>query len=102
MKRTENYETLSGVMNKLNSEGYTENFRAEDDCIKAIYSKKAYSPEELKIVKTFRFEGMTNPADQSELFAIESTDGLKGTLSMNYSADQSQNVELIKEIPEMK
>ncbi len=102
MKRTKNYETLSGVMNRLNSEGFTENFKAEKNCIKAIYSKKEYAPEDLNIVETYRFEGMTNPADQSELFAIKTKDGIKGTLSMSYSNEHSQNVELIKEIPEVK
>lgn len=102
MKRTENYETLSGVMNKLNSDGFTENFRADEDYIRALYAKKNYDPEDLKIVNVFRFEGMTNPADQSELFAIETSDGLKGTLSMNYGTDQSQNIDLIKKIPEVK
>ena len=101
MKRTKDYKTLSGVMNKLSSEGFTENFRAEEDYIRALYAKKNYNPEELEIVEVFRFEGMTNPADQSELFAIETNDGLKGTLSMNYGTDQSQNVDLIKKIPEI-
>jgi hypothetical protein len=35
-----------------------------------LYSKKAYQPEDLTIEKHFRFEGMTNPADQTELMAI--------------------------------
>ena len=102
MKRTENYETLSEVMNRLNNEGYTENFKADDHCIIAIYSKKEYAPKDLNIVESYRFEGMTNPADQSELFALKTKDGLKGTLSMSYSNEHSQNVELIKEIPETK
>ena len=101
MKRTRNYETLSGLINRLNSEGFTENFRADDDCITAIYAKKTFNPDELVILETYRFEGMTNPADQSELFVIQSNDGLKGTLTMNYSIDQSQNIELIKLIPEL-
>jgi hypothetical protein len=32
----------------------------------------------------YRFEGMTNPDDSSILFAISSSDGLKGTLGDAY------------------
>ncbi len=39
MKRTKDYETLYGVMNKLNSEGFTQNFPAEE-YIRALYAKK--------------------------------------------------------------
>ena len=39
---------------------------------------KTYHPEELKIIKTYRFEGASDPSDSSILYIIEATDGLKG------------------------
>lgn len=99
---TGNFDTLSTAINTLTDDGFTEDFKAEEDCIIALYSKKEYQPEELEIVKTFRFEGMSNPEDQTELFAIIANDGLKGTLVMSYSAVHFQNVELIKQIKELK
>jgi len=93
-----NSDTLSGVMNKLTSEGYTEDFKAEETCIKALYSKKEYQPDDLKIIKSYRFEGMEDPGDETELFAIIASDGIKGTLVMSYSAKHSQNTDLIKQI----
>ena len=98
----ENYNTLSIAVDALTKEGFIEDFKAEENCIKALYSKKEYQPENLTIVKSFRFEGMTNPDDESELFAIVANDGIKGTLVMSYSAEHSQNVELIKLIKEIK
>lgn len=98
MMNKTNFDTLSQAVNYLTKEGYTEDFKAEEKAILALYSKKEYAPEELKIVQTFRFEGMSNPDDESELFAIEATDGTKGTLVMSYSAEHNQNVELIKQI----
>lgn len=100
MKRIKDYETLSGAMNRLTSIGYTESFKAKKNNIEALYSKKTYQPSDLVIEETFRFEGMTNPADQTELFAISANDGTKGTLAMSYNAQQSQNIELIKQIIE--
>jgi ribosomal protein S8 len=96
--KNNNLDTLSEVMNILTNEGYTEDFKAEDRCIKALYSKKEYQPNNLKIIKSYRFEGMEDPGDEAELFAIIASDGNKGTLVMSYSAEHSQNTDLIKQI----
>ncbi len=93
-----NFDTLSEAVNYLTKEGYTEDFKAEEQYIKALYSKKEYLPKELIITKTYRFDGMDSPEDETELFAIIANDGTKGTLVMSYSAQHNQNVELIKQI----
>jgi len=94
------FTTLSEAINTLSQEeGYKENFEADETCIKALYSKKEYKPSDLKIINSYRFEGMTNPGDQSTVFSIEANDGTKGTMVMSYSASSSQNDELIKQIP---
>lgn len=90
--------TLVETLNKLIKEGYTEDFVAEEKCVKALKSDKEYQPDELLIVGIYRFEGMTNPGDSSELLAIESNDGKKGTLITKYGANVSQNEDLIREI----
>jgi len=97
-----NFDTLSAAVDTLTKEGFTEDFKAEESCIRALYSKKKYQPEDLKIVNTFRFQEMSNPEDDMELFAIVAHDGQKGTLVMSYSADHFQNVELIRQIKEIK
>jgi len=99
---TRGFDTLSIAINALTAEGFTEDFKAEESCIVALYSKNEYQPNDLEIVNTFRFEGMTNPEDETELFAIIANDGVKGTLVMSYSANHFQNVELIKQIKETK
>jgi hypothetical protein len=93
------YDTLSLAINTLTKNGYEEGFRAENTKIVGSKTSKEYLPEELKIVESYRFEGMSNPQDDSIVFAIEANDGMKGTLVMSYSSKHSQNVELIKRIP---
>lgn len=39
---------------------------------------KYYKPSDLTIIKTYRFEGESNPSDSSILYIIEANDGLKG------------------------
>ncbi len=94
-----NFDTLSEAVNTLTQEGFAEDFEAGESNIKALYSKKEYQPGELMIIDTYRFEGMTDPEDQVTLFAIMAKDGTKGTLVMSYSAEHSQNEELIRKIP---
>lgn len=96
--KTRDYDTLSEATNDLTKKGYTDNFVAKTESIKALYAKKEYQPSDLIVDKRYRFEGMTNPSDQSELFAISANDGVKGTLTMSYSANHSQNIELIKQL----
>ncbi len=95
-------ETLSQAVNGLTQEGYSESFKAEGENIFATPSKKAFAPQELKIVEQHRFEGETNPGDQTVVFAVEANDGTKGTLVMAYATEQDQNVELIKRIPDAR
>lgn len=95
-----NYSSLSLAINALTKAGYTVGFKAEDNKFTATNSDKKYLPDELRIVHTYRFEGMTNPQDDSIVFGIEANDGVKGTLVMSYSSKHNQNVELIKQIPE--
>lgn len=92
------YNTLSEALNALKKVGYVEDFVAQEKNLIIHRTKKKYRPEDLKIAHTFRFEGMSNPSDSSELFAIIANDGIKGTLVMAYGAKQSQNTDLILRI----
>lgn len=96
--KADKYDSLSLAMNSLTKEGYTDDFKAKEASIIALYSKKEFQPDDLKIVKSFRFEGMSNPADSSLLLAIVANDGTKGTLVMSYSAEHAQNEALIQKI----
>jgi len=54
---------------------------------------KFYQPEDLKIIKTFRFEGESNPDDSSVLYMIEANDGLIGYTIDTYGAYSSHDKE---------
>jgi hypothetical protein len=69
--------TLSQVLEKLRQKKMDNEFRWADGTFSAGRGKN-YKPEELKIVKTYRFEGESDPADSSILYIIEASDGLMG------------------------
>lgn len=76
----ENYDTLSEAMNGLIADGYTHNFNLKPKCLECDSLKVELHPEQFQIDKVFRFEGMSNPDDNSILYAISSTQGIKGLL----------------------
>jgi hypothetical protein len=47
---------------------------------------KYYQPEDLKIIRTYRFEGESDPADSSVIYLIEANDGLIGYSMDSYGA----------------
>lgn len=75
---------LQKVQDKLEKHGYTEQFRVEKDKLVGTESKKSYKPKDVRAVNFYRFEGISDPDDMSILYAIETTDGCKGTLTDAY------------------
>ncbi len=80
------YDTLTEAIQDLNKEGYTEDFNLLDHGIEDKAMKMNYKPENFNVIKTYRFEGMTNPGDSSILYVIETDKGIKGTLVDAYGA----------------
>ena len=78
--RTTFMTDLEKCMDQLESEGYSDQFRVEKGKLVDLTNKKKYKPAEVKAVNFYRFEGVPNPDDMSILYAIETSDGRKGTL----------------------
>lgn len=79
-------KTLTEVHKKLVTDGYKEEFTVADNLLKALSTGKQYSPAEVTINNFFRFEGQSDPGDNSILYAIETNDKTKGTLVDAYGA----------------
>ena len=95
----EDYGTLSQTMNALKEEGYIHDFNLGEDCLICNSLVTSLSPDEFEIDHVFRFEGDSNPDDQSILYAISSTQhDVKGLLVNGYgiSAETSTNAIIAK------
>ena len=77
---TEDMKTLTLCLNKLLLDGYTEDFKASDKGLLSVQHEKTYTPHQIHVVNFYRFEGASDPGDNSILYAIETSDGVKGTL----------------------
>jgi hypothetical protein len=80
------YDTLSQALNELKKRGYTEDFNLKENCIVCPTRATDLSPEEFDVDEVYRFEGMSNPSDNSVIYAISSSRGMKGVLVDAYGA----------------
>ena len=74
------YATLSEAITDLKKRGYGEDFNIKPHCVECPSLSLELHPENFTVDEFHRFEGMSNPDDNSIVFAISSTDGVKGTL----------------------
>lgn len=100
IRKKTGYETLSEAIKDLSSQGYTIDFNilASEDCLQCSKTDLKLSPDEFQIDATYRFEGLSDPADKMILFAISSSSlNIKGivvnSFGMYANTDGSQIVE---------
>lgn len=93
MENTDNMDrmtTLSQVMERLKERGVHREFRMNERCeMKFENSDKNYTPNELTILKTYRFEGDSNPDDNAVLYLVKDTAGNMGMIIDSYGADSN-------------
>ena len=94
--------TLSSVLEKLRVRKQDNEFRMNEKGF-GTTSGKIYEPCDLKIIRTYRFEGESDPSDSAILYLIEANDGLVGYSLDAYGAysnyDDSKYDDFIKKIP---
>lgn len=83
--------TLSTVLEKLRVKRQDNEFTMTDEGF-SCNSSKIYQPEDLTIIKTYRFEGESDPSDSAILYLIQANDGLIGYSIDTYGA-QSNNAD---------
>ena len=80
------YTSLSVAIQQLQKEGYTEDFNLCNVGVENKTRKTVHEPDNLQVVKYYRFEGESNPDDNAILYAIETSTGEKGLLLDAYGA----------------
>jgi hypothetical protein len=78
------YRTLVEALDQLSRKGFTHSFKLIEGKLANLETGKSYRPEDLRIVEYHRFEGDSNPADMSVVFAVKCCDGRKGTIVSSY------------------
>lgn len=89
MEFKESYESLSVAIKELQKLGYSIDFNLVDDKLASKKENKTWEPKDLNVVKHYRFEGKSDPGDNTILYVIETTDGHKGLLLDVFGADSN-------------
>lgn len=90
MENSDRMTTLSQVMERLKERGVHREFRMNENCeMKFENSDKVYQPSELAILKTYRFEGDSNPDDSAVLYLLKDTAGNMGIIIDSYGAESN-------------
>lgn len=84
------YSSFSIAIADLQKEGFTEDFNLVAEGIESKNLKRKWKAGDLEVVKFYRFEGMTDPGDNTILYLIETRGGIKGLLVDAYGADQGE------------
>ncbi|CAN5644058.1 hypothetical protein BH10BAC3_BH10BAC3_06510 [soil metagenome] len=92
-------KSMTECVEKMVNDGYTYNFRATEEGLVCNETEEIFKPEQVKIDNFFRFEGMSDPEDNAILYAIETENGIKGSLVDSYGATSDTDVdEFIKAV----
>jgi hypothetical protein len=79
-------KSLSMISNKMVLQGYDDDFKITDEGLKSLKTEKVYQPDQINVINYFRFEGQSDPNDNTILYVIETSDGVKGTVVDAYGA----------------
>lgn len=81
------FDTMVEALADLAKRGYKGNLSLREHYLEDAEAQLMLYPEHFKVVEAYRFEGMSDPEDNSVVYAIESLDGkFKGVLVNAYGA----------------
>lgn len=93
------YDTLSEAVSGLKARGYSIDFNLDYDYIHCEAMDLALKPNEFEITEVYRFEGNSDPADESVIYAIESKHGQRGVLVNGFGiSSDSLSDEMVKKL----
>ena len=75
---------------QMNKKGFDKEFSVNLKNELTYANGLLYKPSQVKIVEFFRFEGDSDPSDESILYALETDNGVKGVLSHIYGREASE------------
>ena len=79
------YATLTEAIDDLRKQGYTKDFNLQQDSLSCQEDELRLFHDEFHVDSYYRFEGMTDPSDESVVYAISSGKyGVKGILVNGY------------------
>lgn len=94
-----NYESLVDALPDVKRRGYTEDFEIMHDELFCRALDLRFHPEEFTVDEIYRFEENSDPDDNSILYLISSSEGVKGFLLDAYGTyAENMSFEMAKKL----
>jgi len=93
--------SVGEAVNRLTQEGYAGHFHAvPGPALRETMSGVCVPPEDLRVDRQYRFEGVSDPDDQAIVFALSSSDGrIRGTYTAAYGpASLPRDAEVLRRL----
>lgn len=90
MKPTYHYTTVLEALNDLKEKGFTHDFNLHTEAIKT-------NPKEFTVAHVYRYEGDSDPDEESVVYGIISISGKKGVFVSGFSANSDNEAAHILE-----
>ncbi len=85
MANEDKMQTVAGALRLFNGRGFDREMSVERGRLHVSGTARTYGPQEVRVREHRRFEGVSDPADTSVVYAIETVDGVRGTLVDAYN-----------------
>ena len=91
------YNTAIEAIERLKTEGYTVDFNLANNALIGLESQ--YNIDDFQIKEVYRYGGDTDPSDEAVVYAIASTNGVKGIFvsAYGFAADETASL-MLKEL----
>jgi hypothetical protein len=76
-------DSINRVMEYLEEKGFDNEFQITPAGDMHLLGN-TYSPDKVKLIRTFRFEGETDPSEQCIIYLVETSDGNTGYSKDSY------------------
>jgi hypothetical protein len=97
MKQKFHYDTISEAIDELKKQGFTLDFNLAGTNLHA--GDHVFDVDDLEIVDLYRYEGMSDPADEAIVYALASPSGVKGILVSGYGISMDDaSIETLKQL----
>ncbi len=88
MSKRYHYATVLEALEILKKNGFEYDFNINDEEIVS-------NPDHFEIVEIYRYEGMSNPDDESTVYGIKSKSGQKGVYVAGFSANSTKQADKV-------
>lgn len=91
MNQQFHYGTVTEAIDQLRGQGFTLDFDIQETNF--IIGNQVFSPDQVEIVDLYRYEGDSDPADESSVFALIAPGELKGIFVAGYGPNANDSLE---------